>query len=325
MKTYEEYLQEAGNVHLAYYLEAAGELGINYKILVPSLLAEFRNGNKFWHIINTATPLTTTTGATICKRKQLTNLILRTHNIPVPIQINLNTEEEAIDFFNKYKDIVIKPIRQLGGKGVSILPQTEEDVKKDFQIAYEDSKIEGNCKVIGEQFIEGENYRFLVLGDKVIGIVRRKSANIIGDGLHSIKELIDIKNKEKKELILKPIIIDNEVFTKLKRENLTLDSIPQKDKEVILRYNCNLTTGGYTEECSKEVNDYYIQIAIKSVRAVGCKLGGVDMIAKNITKPDTVIVNEINYNPGLRLHYKVDKGEVVKVAIPIMEYIKTHI
>jgi hypothetical protein len=35
--------------------------------------------------------------------------------------------------------------------------------------------------------------------------------------------------------------------------------------------------------------------------------------------------NEINYNPGLRLHYKVDEGEVVRVAIPIQEYISKMI
>ena len=72
MKTYEKYLEETGNVHLAYYVEAADILGIKHEILVKSLLAEFRDKNKVWHIINTATPLTTTTSTTICKRKNLT-------------------------------------------------------------------------------------------------------------------------------------------------------------------------------------------------------------------------------------------------------------
>ena len=119
-----------------------------------------------------------------------------------------------------------------------------------------------------------------------------------------------------------PIVIDNEVIIKLQRENMNLESVPEEDQEVILRYNCNLTTGGTTEECAKEVHDFYKQLAIKAVKAVGSEFGGVDIIAKDITKPERCAVNEINYNPGLRLHYKVDRGEQVKVAIPIMEYIR---
>ena len=69
MKTYQQYLKEAGNVHLAYYIEAADELGINYEILVRSLLAKFEYKKKHWYIINTVTPLTTSTSTTICKRK----------------------------------------------------------------------------------------------------------------------------------------------------------------------------------------------------------------------------------------------------------------
>jgi glutamate--cysteine ligase len=71
-----------------------------------------------------------------------------------------------------------------------------------------------------------------------------------------------------------------------------------------------------------EVHDYYKQIAIKAVKIVGSKFGGVDIITENITKPTKLIINEINYNPGLRLHYKVNEGNVVKVAIPIMKYLR---
>ena len=194
---------------------------------------------------------------------------------------------------------------------------------KAFKIAFEKSHAPTDSKkVIGEKFIHGENYRFLTLNDKVIGIVRRKAAHVIGDGENTIRKLVEISNNQRREQVMMPIVLDNEVDIKLGRENMNLDSIPQKDQEVILRYSCNLTMGGTTEECSNEVHDYYKQLAVKAIKAVGSEFGGVDIIAKDITKPDECAVNEINYNPGLRLHYKVDKGEQVKVAIPIMEYIR---
>jgi glutamate--cysteine ligase len=322
MKSYEYYLKEAGNVHLAYYLEAADELDIKYEILIRSLLAKFEYKKKHWFIINTVTPLTPATSTTICKRKHLTNLVLKDKDLPVPIQEDIQAPIDAIKFFGKYKDIVLKPTQQLGGIGVTILPQTEEQVLKAYEIALENSKSISKSKVLAEEFMHGENYRFLVVGEKVIGVVRRKAAHVIGNSKNTIRELITQKNLQRKNNRLKPINIDNEVVLKLQRSSLDLDYVPDKDEEIILRYNCNLTTGGSTQECMSEVHDYYKQIAIKAVRVVGAEFGGVDIIAENISKPSKLAINEINYNPGLRLHYKVDRGKVVKVAIPIMEYIR---
>lgn len=323
MKDYKEYLKEGGNVHLAYYLEAADILGIEYKVLVHRLLAQFKYENKVWYIINTATPLTNSPSATIAKRKQLTNLVLEESQLPVPKQIPLYSPIDAIKFFDTYnKRIVIKPSQQLGGIGITLLPSTEDDVIKAFQIAKEKTHAKGGVGVLGEEFIDGENYRLLVVGNNVIGAVRRKAAHVIGDGNNTIQELIDISNQEREKDILKPIKIDNEVDLRLKELNMKLDSIPEQNQEIILRYSCNLTTGGTTEECMAEVGDYYKDLAIKAVKALGMEFGGVDIITPDISNETKCAINEVNYNPGLRLHYKVNKGEVVKVAIPIMEYIR---
>ena len=322
MKSYEYYLKEAGNVHLAYYVQAADQLGIKYEILVKRLLAKFQDKGKSWYIINTATPLTTTTSTTICKRKHLTNLVLKKAGLPVPEQEDLESPIDAIKFFAKYKDIVIKPTQQLGGIGITILPQNEEQVLKAFEKALEKSKSSAKSKVLGEEFIQGENYRLLVLGNDVIGAVRRKSAHVTGNSKNTIRELITITNEKRKESLLKEIKIDNEVILKLQRNDLNLESIPEEGEEIILRYNCNLTAGGTTEECMSEVNDFYKQLAVKAVKTIGAEFGGVDVISENISKPSKCAINEINYNPGLRVHYKVDKGEEIDVALPIMQYIR---
>ncbi len=324
-KTYEEYLKEAGNVHLAYYLEAADLLDIKYSVIVPGLLAKFENEDKHWFIINTVTPLTNTPSTTIAKRKNLTNKVLSSFNIPVPTQLPLKDEKDAIKFFKEYKNIVIKPSQQLGGIGVTLLPQNSKQVVKAFNYAYEKSMGKGINKVIGEEFISGDNYRLLVLGNRVIGIVRRKSAFVIGDGKNSIKELIRIKNRERKKNLLKPISIDNEVQQRLDSLKIDFAYIPKENEEIVLRFNCNLTTGGTTQECSAQTHQYYKDLAINAVKCIGANFGGVDIITPDITKPAKCAINEINYNPGLRLHYKVQEGEIVKVAIPIQEYISKFI
>jgi len=191
-----------------------------------------------------------------------------------------------------------------------------------FEIAKEKTHAKGSAKVLGEEFIDGQNYRLLVVGNNIVGAVRRKAAHIVGNAKNSIQELIDEVNKNRKEDILKPITIDDEVNLRLNELNMTLDSIPELDQEVILRYSCNLTTGGTTEECMSEVGDYYKELSVNAVQALGMEFGGVDIITPDISHETKCAINEINYNPGLRLHYKVDKGEVIKVAIPIMEYIR---
>lgn len=307
------FLTEAGNIHLSYYVEAATFLNINYEIIAEKLMARFEYKNKHWFIINTVTPLVNSPGKTIASRKNLTNIILQKSGISVPRQATLTTIDDAYDFYKNHEGVVVKPTEGLGGKGVSILPSSLKEVKQAFIYAKQNS-IKPN--VLIEEYIKGDHFRLLTLDDKVIGVIKRLPPTIKADGKTSIQNLILTKNPK--------VPVDNETMKVLKQQSLSLDSIPNKDKEILLRNNTNLTTGGRTEEFSKYIHPYYEEIAVKTIKAIGIKLGGVDLITEDITKPAKYAINEINYNPGLRIHYQVDKGKKVKVAIPIMKYIRDN-
>ncbi len=325
-----DYLKIAGNVHLSYYVEAADILGIDYEILVHRLLARFQKGEKHWFIINTVTPLTNSPSSTIAKRKYLTQMVLEKAGVPVPKQIKLQDEsgedKKLLKFWQEYEHIVVKPAQALGGHGITILPNTEQEILDAYQFALEHNKANSKTKVLGEEFVKGDHYRVLVVGDQIAGVVRRVPATVIGDGRSSIKELIEKKNKDRSEKMLKPIPIDEQTKQRLDYDNRDLDTVPNKGRIVETRFHANLTAGGITEECSQEMHQYYKDIAIQAVHAIGNKFGGVDLIAEDIVVPEkSCAVNEINYNPGLRPHYKVSNGEIIKVAVPIMEYIMNNI
>jgi len=305
------YFKEAGNIHLSYYIEAADILEIKYEIIVQKLMAKFEHKNKHWFIINTVTPLVNSPGKTIAMRKNLTNIILSKAGLPVPIQRTLTTVDEARSFYNEFEDIVLKPKQGLGGRGVGILPGSIEEAESSFQIA---KKIDS--EVLAEEYIKGDNYRLLTLDKNVIGAVKRHKPSVKGDGKTTIQNLILTQSPKTP--------IDSETIKVLKSQDLTLESIPKEEEIVITRNNTNLTTGGKTEEYSKNVHPYYKDLAVKAIEAIGIKFGGVDLIAEDITKPGKCAINEINYNPGLRIHYRVDKGEKIKVAIPIMKYIRDN-
>ena len=302
-----DYLKEAGNIHLSYYIEAADILDIKYEIIVHKLLARFEHKGNHWFIINTVTPLVNSPGKTIAVRKGLTNLILNQAGIPVPEQKILLNEEDAINFWQEHKNIVVKPEQGIGGKGICILPREKDRLISAFQ----DIR---NSRVIGEKYVSGKNYRLLTLGENVIATAERLPAKVAGNGKNNIKDLILNENPK--------VPLDSETQKVLNDQGLSLESIPEAEKVVYLRSNTNLTTGGTTRECLNELHPYYKEIAAKAIKAVGLEFGGVDLIAEDITKPGECAINEINYNPGLRIHYQVDEGEKIKVAIPIMKYIR---
>lgn len=314
-----DYLKIAGNVHLAYYVEAADELGIKYEIIFRNLTARFEYEGKHWFINNTALPITNAPSARLARGKHLANAILAKAGIPVPKQLKAQNLEDVMNFFYENKDIVLKPSQNLGGKGISILPSTPTDVKQAYEYAKDHDKA---GTVLVEQYIHGENYRILAIRDKVVGVVRRLPATVEGDGEKTIAQLIEAENLERKARLLMPIPVDEETVKHLDHKGLTLESVLEKGKSSTVRSNTNLTTGGTTEECSNIMHPYYEDLALKTLNALGLEFGGIDLITQDITQPAPCAINEVNYNPGLRLHYKVDKGEVKKVAVPIMEYIR---
>lgn len=321
-KTEKDYLSEAGNVHLKYYIQAADKLGIDYEVIIKSMTAKFTFENgKHAYINNTALPINSSTGCVLARRKNLAHQVLDSFNIPVPKQLKCTTPEDAIEFFKENKHVVLKPVQNLGGKGITILPESEDAIYKAYEYA---SKKDRYGRVLVEEYLHGDNYRLLALGDKVIGAVRRQPAHVLADGKHTVTQLIEIENTNRKEKGLMKIVIDQETTHKLKTMDLTLESIPEKDRMVYVRLNTNLTTGGTTEECMAEIHPYYLDIAVQTIKALDLEFGGVDLITTDITKPVKCGINEVNYNPGLRLHYKADSGDIVDVATPIMEYIRNR-
>lgn len=313
------YLKIAGNIHLSYFVEAADILDIKYEMVIPGLTAKFKSNGHHWFINNTVTPLVSAPSAKLARTKRFANMLLERAGLPVPKQQKLSKEIEAITFFGKHKNIVLKPNQNYGGKGVSILPKNEDEVLKSYEFAKKNDKL---GIVLAEEYIQGDNYRALVLGDRVISFVKRIPAHVIGNGTDTIANLIQTANTLRKEKLLMSIDIDNELSIKLESENLTLESVPEDGQYIALRSNANMTTGGTTEELHEQVHPYYKELCVKAIKTLDMEYGGVDLITPDITKEAKCAINEINFNPGLRIHYKISNGQPQKVAVEILKYIQ---
>jgi D-alanine-D-alanine ligase-like ATP-grasp enzyme len=325
---YEEAVDKTKNSQMAIYSMAADELGINHKMIIRALLIEFQKDGKTWRIHKSLTPINNAVATAIASYKTTCGKFLYERGFPVPKQSDVKSAKEITTFkkMHSIEEIVIKPKRGVGGYGVTILPKNEKEIEQGFKKAYDHCLSHHKTKVIVEEFISGKNYRLLILDDEVIAAAHRVAAFIIGDGKHSVEALIEQKNKilEKEN---RPLIkVDRETTLALRQQELQMQSIPEKDQKVRLRFNANMSTGGSTRECLDEVDETYKEVAIEAVKNVGLKLAGVDLITPDITKPvKNYGINEINHNPGLRIHYLPDEGQAVNVAYDIQKYILNNL
>src|SRR5699024_6889837 len=101
--------------------------------------------------------------------------------------------------------------------------------------------------IIVEKHIDGKDYRFYVVDDKVVGAILRIPPNITGDGINSIDALIDIKNKERglnPRLSTTLINVNKELVDYIGRSGYTLETVLEKGKTIYLSDKSNISIGG---------------------------------------------------------------------------------
>ncbi|HEX9058545.1 MAG TPA: cyanophycin synthetase, partial [Clostridia bacterium] len=257
--------------------------------------------------------------------KNLTRKILKDSNIPVPEGRKCLTFEDALEAASKIGfPVVVKPNKGCKGKNVFVNVSNKDELLPAFNEA---ASLDG--EVVVEEYITGNDYRFLVVNGKFAAASQRIPAMVTGDGIHTVKELIDIVNNdelrgEDHEKPLTRIKEDENTQILLSRQGLSMDSVPEKGMEVMLKKTANLSSGGMAVDCTDIVHPYNRQIAEEAVKTIGLDIGGVDIVTKDITRPlgdGNGAVIEVNAAPGIRMHLFPSKGKKQDVASPILDMI----
>lgn len=297
--------------------------GIPYQRLGNNALFQLGYGFRQHRIWASMTEKTSCIGADIASDKELTRKILYEAGIPVPEGTVVETEEELNLFLERILyPVVIKPCTGNQGKGVSINIKNKAEAFRAFRIA------KGYCaRVIIERYIKGDNFRFLIAGKKMIACARRIPPKITGDGKTGVKDLIETENSrpERKEGhigYLSKIIIDPTMIFYLQRQGLSLNTVLEKGKEILLRENSNLSTGGIAEDVTEDVHPDNAQLAIWAAETVGLDIAGIDFNSEDIRKSYLEkggAVLEVNASPGLRMHIKPSAGKQRNVGKEIVD------
>lgn len=260
----------------------------------------------------------------IMENKSVTKKVLREHGIKVPEGIEVNSLEEGISAAQAYenKPIVIKPKSTNFGTGISIFSEgtNKERIVEALKIAFK-----YDSTVLIEEFIKGKEYRFLVIDEKVCGILHRVPANVVGDGEKSIRELTEIKNQDPLRgyhyvTPLEKINLDENAELFLKIQNKNFEYIPSKDEIVYLRENSNISTGGDSIDYTDKIPEKFKEIAVQCAKAVNAKICGVDMMLEDYSdenKPYGII--ELNFNPAIHIHCYPHKGTERKIGREVLK------
>ena len=256
----------------------------------------------------------------ICKHKHLTKRFLKNAGIRVPQgeKFTKKTSPEALRYFDTItKPVVIKPSDGLWGTAVCMNIKTKKDARAAIKSIFDVKKSFMSGSYLIEEQIEGAEYRVLATRDKLLGIIHRVPANVVGDGKSSIATLIKKKNTdprrgEKYEKTLVKIKVDAEMTRTLKEQGLTQRSAPQKDQKIFLRKNSNISSGGDSIDFTDRAHKKYRKLAPAVIRAVpGLPYAGFDLITSDITKsPDETgyAIIEINDSPMLSMHHEPFEG-----------------
>ena len=304
-------------------LDAARQLNIPITRLTDEAsLYQLGFGARQQRIQATITGRTSQIATRIASNKQLTRLLLEQAGIPVPKGVVVYNAESAVrEAARLAVPVVVKPADANQGKGISIQLTEPTAITQAFTQARQFSS-----SVIVEQFIEGADYRLLIVGGKMVAASHREPPYVIGDGVSTITMLISALNEDPKRgdghaKALTRITADLHTEVRLKERGMSLDSIPLAGQRVALRDNANLSTGGSANDVTAQVHPHIIKTCERAAQQIGLDVAGVDLVCRDITLPLTQqgAIVEVNAAPGLRMHEMPTHGTSRAVGQAIVQ------
>ncbi|MBO6523930.1 MAG: cyanophycin synthetase [Balneolaceae bacterium] len=299
-------------------IEEAESRGIPWIRLNKYSLCQLGYGKNQKRIQATVSSETSSIAVELACDKEDTKYILEQAEVPVPKGDIVRTEaglKDAVRYIGY--PLVIKPINGNHGRGITADLNNWEDTLVAFDAAKEVSR-----SVIVERFIEGDDYRLLVINYKLVAAAKRTPAGVTGDGKSTIQELIDEVNADPRrgyghEKVLTQITVDAMTEAILEDAGKTLESVLDEGEWLALKDTANLSTGGTSTDVTDIVHPFNVFMAERIARIIGLDICGIDIMTTDISSPlhkTGGAILEVNAGPGFRMHLAPSEGLPRNVA-----------
>jgi cyanophycin synthetase len=306
-------------------IDEAVSRDIPYLRLDRHSLVQLGQGKYQQRIRATMTSRTSGIAVDVASDKNLTNRLLDSAGLPVPRSEVVETPEAAIAAAHRMGfPCVLKPLDGNHGRGVHLDVRSDEAVQAAFAGALRESR---SGDVVVETYVAGNDYRCLVIGGKVAAIAQRVPASVVGDGEHTVRQLVDITNQDPRrgighEKVLTRIVVDAAAEELVRTQGFGLDDVPPADTRVKLALTGNMSTGGTSVDRTIEAHPDNVEIAETAAQVVGLDVAGIDFICPDIATPVRETggaIVEVNAAPGFRMHTHPTEGEPQYVARPVID------
>ena len=293
-------------------VNAAVARGIPYRRLTKGSMVQFGWGSRQRRIQAAEFDSTSAVSEAIAQDKDLTKKLLHAAGVPVPLGRPVETLDEAWQVAMEIGlPVVVKPQDGNQGKGVTVNIVDRAHLEVAFAAAAEIGE------VMVEKFLPGSDFRLLVVGSKMVAAARRDPPQVLGDGVHTVRELVDIVNSDPKRgeghaTSLTKIRFDDIAIARLALQDLAPESVPAIGRRVILRNNANLSTGGTATDVTDDVHPAVAAQAVAAAQMIGLHICGVDVVCESMLKPledQHGGIVEVNAAPGLRMHISPSFGK----------------
>lgn len=286
------------------FIKAAMELGMPVERL-PGGVIQFGLGSRRRRLDSTFTDKTPNVAAKLARNKVFASSLLNQAGLPVPRQAMVQSAEAAVQFGNRVGfPVVIKPADLDGGKGVFPGLANAEEVRRAFAEARRLSS-----QVLVEKHVMGRDYRLTVLDNELLWAIERVPASVIGDGMRTIAELVELENAnplrgDSRRSPLKRLHLDEDAVETLRKQGLGAAAVPADGQIVFLRQAANVASGGRPVAAFDKVHVDNARLAVRAAALLGLDLAGIDLLIPDIAKSwlepgNEAAICEVNGQPSL--------------------------
>ena len=291
-----------------------------------------RSDGKALHIFSATPPTTSYAAAHLANDKYATYQVIADTDIPQsPTMLVKYSQDssEAIKFMKEHGLVVVKPLDAGHGKGITVNISTEPQL----EAALEEAKISGhssNNALVQAQYKHEISYdlRLLCIDFTYCAAILRVPARVRGDGIHTVRELIDLENESGKrgKAYYAPLAtIDiNKAQQYLGKK---VDEIPAQGADVRVLGIANYGAGGETIDVTDLIPQALKDYAVKASQLCELPVAGVDFLLSEPPHPGVTlseldpILIEINKCPLLTMHDHPTSGKSRHVVARYMDYL----
>lgn len=247
--------------------------------------------------------------------KEKLRLRLAANGIPVPHGgVCTRFAQMQKLFATLQKPVIVKPARGSRGRHTTTFIYTEEQLRHAYEVGKQISR-----RLIIEEHLTGSVYRATIVNEKLVGVLRGDPPRVRGDGTHTIRQLIEEKNRHRD-----PRVSDFQItgLTEefLGRSNWTLDAVLPAGVTIDLTEKIGITYGGHSAEELPICHPDTCKILEDAGRVVGFPVMGFDFIIEDITKSPHEQrwgIIECNSLPFINLHHDPIEGTPINVAAEV--------